>query len=49
MRGQGGWAKQVTGTKSYKLPIYERSHEDGKYSIGSTVNNTVITLNGDRR
>ena len=32
-----------------RLPVLERiTHSDERYSIGNTVNNTVIALHGDR-
>ena len=47
----GGWGtKQVKEIKRYKLPAMELiSHEDVMNSIGNIVNNTVITLQSDRR
>ena len=46
--GQG--TKQVKEIKRYKLPAMELiSHEDVMNSIGNIVNNTVISLQSDRR
>ena len=46
-----GWGtKQVKENKRYKLSAMELiSHEDVMNSVGNIVNNTVITLQSDRR
>ena len=44
--GKGGWAKSIKGIKksSYKI----NKSQDVVYNTGNIINNTVITLYGDR-
>ena len=49
LAGRGAMVKQGKGIKRNKPPVIkEVSYGDEKYSIGSIVNNIVITLYGDR-
>ena len=36
------WKKTNKGIKVYKFPVIKNGHGDVKYSVGSSVNNTVI-------
>lgn len=50
--GVGGgsrWKKQVKENRRYKLPVIKQiSFRDIMYSLGKTVNSTIITLHSDR-
>ena len=44
-----GWPKYIKEIKRYHCPVIKQIRQgDRKYSMGNTVNNTVIMLYGDR-
>lgn len=45
--GSGGWMKKVKGLRSTNWQLHN-SHGNVNYSIGNTVNNTIITMYGAR-